>query len=52
VHIFVVSWAIENLKYIHSAQAVATASKRAQKLFMESVGELERVIYRFHIIQK
>ena len=37
---------------MHSARAVATASERAQKLFMESVGELERVTYRFHIIQK
>jgi hypothetical protein len=52
VHPFVVSWAIENLKYMHSARAVATASERAQTLFMESVGELERVTYRFHIIQK
>lgn len=37
---------------MHSARAVATASERAQKLFMESVGELERVTYWFHIIQK
>ena len=52
VHIFVVSWAIENLKYMHSIRAVATISECAQKLFMESVGELERVTYWFHIIQK
>jgi hypothetical protein len=37
---------------MHSARAVVTASEHAQNLFMESVGELERVTYRFHIIQK
>ena len=52
VHHFVVSWTIENLKYMHSARAVATASERAQKLFMKSVGKLESVIYQFHIIKK
>lgn len=43
---------MENLKSMHSAQAVATALQRAQKLFVKNVGELERVTYRFHIIQK
>ena len=52
MHPFVVSWAIKNLKYMHSARTVATASERAQKLFMESVGEFERVTSRFHIIKK
>ena len=48
VHIFVVSWAIENLKYMHSIRAVATVLECAQKLFMKSVGELERITYWFH----
>lgn len=52
VHPYVKSWAKENLKFMYSTAAVASISERDQELFRQSVGELERITYRFHIIKK
>ena len=52
VHPYVISWAMENLKYMRSVRALKVASERAHELFFQSVGDLERVTYWFHIIKK
>lgn len=51
VHPYVISWAMENLKYMYSTAAVAAASERDQELFRQSVEELDRSTYRFHIMK-
>ena len=51
VHPYVLTWAEKNLKFMYSTGAVASVSERDQELFRQSVGELERITYRFHIIK-
>lgn len=52
VHPYIISLAMENLKYMHLARALEAASERAREIFSQNFGDIERVTYRFHIIKK
>lgn len=52
VHPYIISLAIQNLKYMHLARALEVASVRAREIFSQNFGDVERVTYRFHIIKK